>query len=258
MKRILILAIASIYSICMQANHPAPYMQKGAALISKGNYAKAIKEFDKVIEKFCEYGAAYDYRCYCNARLGNMEEAVTDLVRALRTGNEREKTGELFTMLSLDANEMLVENLIKECKANPYNRNMYYYLGLAYQDGSKDTEAAEAFAESAKEFKGMNVNMTSKAHFRGKESDEFGKWLRSQMTYPEIATANGLEGAVTCSFWIDEAGAVSDVRIIDNVHYAMDSQLVKAIESSPAWSPAMSFGKPVKSIYRFTMNYIIL
>jgi len=234
-------------------------MKKGAAYIGKGNYAKAIKEFDQVIEKFCEYGSAYDYRCYCNIKLGNTEEAVSDLVRALRTGKEREKTGELFSVISQSCNSLLVQELLKECEINPYNRNLFYFLGLAFQDGRKEKEAAEAFAESAKEFEGLKgLKITSGAHFQGSNGNEFGKWLRSRMTYPEIAKANELDGAVTCSFWIDEDGSVSDVRVINEVHYDLDSQLVKAIGNSPLWTPAMSLGKPVKSLYRFTMNYIIL
>lgn len=256
MKRLVLLFLLfCLAALGIKANHPTPYMQKGASYIAKNNYAKAIKEFDRVIDLFCEYGAAYDYRCFCNIKSGNIPEAVSDLVRALRTGKERSKTGELFTLLSGSAGGQLIEALREECRINPYNRNLYYYLGLAYQDAGMDSEAAEAFAESSEDFKGIKGKISLKAHFQGKDGDSFGDWVRKQMIYPEIAKANELDGSVTCTFWIDEEGNISGIRVVDNVHYDLDSQLVKAISRSPKWTPAMSMGQPVKSLYRFTMNY---
>ena len=98
-------------SSVMMANHPNPYMQKGASMISKGKYKDAIAQFEKVIDKWCEYGAAYDYRCYCYIKTGNIDGAVRDSVRSVRTGKERAKTIELFDNLSLNAAYKLIEEL---------------------------------------------------------------------------------------------------------------------------------------------------
>ena len=61
MKRVIIFLYSLLISAAMLANHPTPYMQKGASLIAKGKYKEAVAQFDKVIGKWCEYGAAYDY-----------------------------------------------------------------------------------------------------------------------------------------------------------------------------------------------------
>lgn len=99
MKQVVLFFLGVVMSTVMMANHPAAYMQKGAALIAKGKYNEAIRQFDSVIEKWCEYGAAYDYRCWCWMKTGNTDGAVADIVRALRTGEEREKTAE-FVLLA--------------------------------------------------------------------------------------------------------------------------------------------------------------
>lgn len=91
MKRILTFLFCIAISTAMMANHPAPYMEKGAKLISKGKYKDAIAQFEKVIGKWCEYGSAYDYRCYCYMKLGNIDAAVSDIVRSVRTGKERRR-----------------------------------------------------------------------------------------------------------------------------------------------------------------------
>lgn len=259
MKRIFTFLICIAMSTAMMANHPTPYMQKGATLISKGKYKEAIAQFEKVIEKWCEYGAAYDYRCYCNMKLGNIDGAVSDIVRSVRTGKERSKTGELFDKMSQSAADRLIEELKKECEVNPMRMNLYFYLGLAYQAKGDMDKATEAFAESGKEPKrpGVRARLYTKPYFKTDDPKEFGKWVNSQIRYPDIAKANQLDGAVKCSFWIDENGNVSGVRVVEDVHYDFDSQMVKVIEMSPAWHPATADGSPVRSFHVFTMNYIL-
>lgn len=259
MKRILLFLLCITMSSVMMANHPNPYMQKGASMISKGKYKDAIAQFEKVIDKWCEYGAAYDYRCYCYIKTGNIDGAVRDIVRSVRTGKERAKTIELFDQLSLNAADKLIEELKKECEVNPLRRNLYYYLGLAYQAKGDMDKATEAFAESGKEYKGYRTDkrMYTKPYFRTNDPSEFGKWVKSQINYPDIAKANQLDGSVKCSFWIDENGNVSGVRVVDDVHYDFDSQMVKVIEMSPTWHPANSAGSTVRSFHVFTMNYLL-
>ena len=259
MKRILTFLFCIAMSTAMMANHPSPYMEKGAKLISKGKYKDAIAQFEKVIGKWCEYGSAYDYRCYCYMKLGNIDAAVSDIVRSVRTGKERAKTAELFDKLSQSAADKLIDELKKECEVNPMRRNLYYYLGLAYQAKGEMDKATEAFAESGKEYKRYRVRATlyTKPYFTNNDPGEFGKWVNSQISYPEIAKAYELDGSVKCSFWIDEEGRISNVRVVDDVHYDFDSQMVKVIESSPAWHPATADGNKVKTMHVFTMNYLL-
>ena len=259
MKRLILFLSSLLISTVMLANHPTPYMQKGASLIAKGKYKDAVNQFDKVIGKWCEYGAAYDYRCFCNIQLGNIDAAVDDLVRALRTGKEREKSMEMFDKLSVLATDDVIETLLAECAVNPLRRNLYYYLGLAYQAAGNADKATEAFAESAKEYGGFKVRsrIYTPSFFKSSDSGEFGRWIRTQMRYPDIAKANEYDGSVKCSFWIDENGNVKDVRVVSDVHYDMDSQLVRVIENSPLWTPATADTEPVKSFHTFTMNYIL-
>ena len=259
MKRAIIFLSSLLISTAMLANHPTPYMQKGASLIAKGKYKEAVAQFDKVIGKWCEYGAAYDYRCYCNIQLGNIDAAVDDLVRALRTGREREKSMEMFDRLSAMATEKVIEALLEECAVNPLRRNLHYYLGLACQMAGDMDKAAEAFAESSKEYGGYKVRarLYTPSFFRSSDPDEFGNWTRTQMRYPDIAKANEYDGSVKCSFWIDEEGNVKDIRVVEDVHYDMDSQLVGVIEKSPLWTPATADTEPVRSFHTFTMNYIL-
>ncbi len=71
--------------------------------------------------------------------------------------------------------------------------------------------------------------------------------LVHHFNYPEADRQNGIEGKVIAKFVIDENGQVESARIVRSVSETIDSALLLAIETMPAWKPAIRDGQPVKS-----------
>ncbi len=83
--------------------------------------------------------------------------------------------------------------------------------------------------------------------FRGQEdSVEFGRWVASQVRYPEDALANGIQGQVVVRFIVEKDGSVSHTEVIRKVHPSLDAEALRVVQMSPCWTPAMREGKPVR------------
>ena len=77
-------------------------------------------------------------------------------------------------------------------------------------------------------------------------------YFDKNLTYPEDASRDGVEGTVNVMFTVDETGKLSDAHIMgDKLGYGMDDEALKVVSSMPAWNPGKLKGKNVKT--RFTL-----
>lgn len=83
--------------------------------------------------------------------------------------------------------------------------------------------------------------------FQGGDLNRFRSWLGSNLLYP--AQTQG--GLVVAQFVIDTHGRVGDVQILRSPDQALSDEVVRVLESSPAWEPARLEGKPVR--FSFTL-----
>ena len=90
--------------------------------------------------------------------------------------------------------------------------------------------------------------------FKGGGIEKFRDWVQKRTIYPQIAQDNGIQGKVFLTFIVERDGSVSNVRVIKSVDKLLDDEAVKAIESSPKWSPGLQRGRPVR--VRFTINLV--
>jgi protein TonB len=103
---------------------------------------------------------------------------------------------------------------------------------LTGQDGEKSDEPF------------MYVEVTPT--FKGGGIEKFRDWVQKRTVYPQIAQDNGIQGKVLLTFIVERDGSVSNVRVIKSVDKLLDDEAVKAIESSPKWSPGLQRGRPVR------------
>jgi periplasmic protein TonB len=76
------------------------------------------------------------------------------------------------------------------------------------------------------------------------------------LEYPEDAIDNNVEGIVTVNFAVDEAGKVSNPKIIGKpVGYGLEDAVLKAISTMPTWTPGVIKGKNVKTYYTLPVNF---
>ena len=96
-----------------------------------------------------------------------------------------------------------------------------------------------------------------KPTFRGGDANTFAKWVFSQITYPEIAKKNGVQGRVTLQFTIDTTGAVTNIKVLRGVDSSVDKEAVRVLSMSPKWEPGRIKGKPVNVSYVFPVIFAL-
>lgn len=96
-------------------------------------------------------------------------------------------------------------------------------------------ETADVFmmAEEQPEFKG------------GRE--QFIKFLKKNLNYPEEAKKIGREGKVFIQFIVNKDGSLSNIKIIKGIGAGCDEEAIRVIKlSSNQWNPGKQRGKPVR------------
>ena len=92
--------------------------------------------------------------------------------------------------------------------------------------------------------------------FKGGDINKFREWVQRRTNYPQAAIEAGLQGKVYLTFIIEPDGAVSNVTVVKGVAPIIDNEAVKAIQSSPKWSPGLQRGQPVRVRYSMWLNFI--
>lgn len=81
-------------------------------------------------------------------------------------------------------------------------------------------------------------------------------FICSEITYPEAALEQGLEGTVVLRFVVSEAGSVSDIRVKEGVSPELDREAVRVFRLLQ-WEPAIRLGNPVPSEEEFPFKFNI-
>lgn len=102
------------------------------------------------------------------------------------------------------------------------------------QNGRNTSSKVYDIAEQMPSFKG-NVN----------------QWISANLTYPETAAVNGIQGRVIVNFIVEADGSVSNPEIWRSVSPELDREAINLVKRMPKWNPGMSNGKPAR--VRFTL-----
>jgi protein TonB len=91
--------------------------------------------------------------------------------------------------------------------------------------------------------------------FDGGDTQEFSKWVNSQLKYPEQAKQNGIQGRVTLQFTVGVDGMVRNVSVLRGAHELLDTEAFKVISSSPRWEPGKQQGEAVPVTFIFPVIF---
>jgi TonB family protein len=92
------------------------------------------------------------------------------------------------------------------------------------------------------------IKVERQAQFPG-GNIKINDFLSKNITYPEDAREQGVEGRVLVTFVIAEDGKISDAKVAKKVHPSLDAAALAAVKKMPVWEPALVEGKPIKSMY---------
>lgn len=93
--------------------------------------------------------------------------------------------------------------------------------------------------------------------FRGGDINTFREWVQRRIIYPPTAVEARIQGTVFFTFIVEQDGSVSNVTVVKGVAEVIDNEVVKAIESSPKWSPGFQRGQAVRMRFSMWLNFVL-
>jgi len=102
---------------------------------------------------------------------------------------------------------------------------------------------------------GTFLEVEEMPQFRGGDINKFREWVQKKTKYPEAATINGIHGKVYITFIVESNGTVSNVKVAKGVDPLIDNEAVKAVSSSPKWTPGKQRGVAVRVAYVIMLNF---
>lgn len=73
------------------------------------------------------------------------------------------------------------------------------------------------------------------------------KFIATKMNYPLAARRQKIQGDVIVKFMIDRTGQVRMPSIVSGLGYGIDEEVIKTLQSMPAWKPAQLNGLPIST-----------
>lgn len=73
------------------------------------------------------------------------------------------------------------------------------------------------------------------------------EFMMQNLKYPKEAEKDGASGTVRVHFIVEKDGTLTDVKVPDSVHPALDAEGIRLVKSMPKWTPAKVKGKTVRS-----------
>ena len=83
------------------------------------------------------------------------------------------------------------------------------------------------------------------------------KYILGSLKYPISAKSNKIEGKVVCSYVVNSAGRVTDVKVISSVDPELDKEAKRVVENMPDWIPGKQNEKNVSMKYTIPINFKI-
>ena len=94
-----------------------------------------------------------------------------------------------------------------------------------------------------------------KPSFQGGDINQFLKWVRENLIYPDIAKENGVQGRVTVQATINKDGSLTDIIVVRGVDPSLDKEAIRVVSQSPKWKPGKQGGKEVPVTYYFPITF---
>ncbi|MBN8589235.1 MAG: TonB family protein [Rhodothermia bacterium] len=113
--------------------------------------------------------------------------------------------------------------------------------GVNGPDNKPDAKGIWTFVEKFPEFPGG--------------LDSMNEYLTANVTYPESARKEGIEGPVFVQFVVGEDGQILDAMVVQGIGGGCDEEALRVVNAMPRWRPGSHQGMPVKVRYTVQMRF---
>ncbi|MFW5687571.1 MAG: M56 family metallopeptidase [Bacteroidota bacterium] len=119
------------------------------------------------------------------------------------------------------------------------------------------TEVEESKQEETPEYSGEIFTIVDQdPEFPGGTS-ELMKYLQNNLTYPDRAREEKVQGTVFVTFVVEIDGKVNDVRILRGVSDELDKVALEVVEAMPRWKPGYHEGHPVRVQFNMPIRFVL-
>lgn len=98
------------------------------------------------------------------------------------------------------------------------------------------------------------IKVDKKASFPGGPA-ELRKFLQKNLSYPQIALDEHIQGTVILKFVVGKDGTIKKVEVLRSVDPSLDQEAVRVVQSMPKWTPAEQHNKPCASYFTLPVNF---
>lgn len=123
------------------------------------------------------------------------------------------------------------------------NLEIEEYVPIEIVEEAVDETPPVRFAEEMPEFIGGMEAMYS--------------FLQKELTYPEVARNNGIQGTVLLEFVVERDGSVSNVKPLVSLFPECDAEAIRVVKKMPKWKPGKQMGKAVRCYFNLPIRFTL-
>ena len=116
------------------------------------------------------------------------------------------------------------------------------------QDHAISTEASALENSSATPESEVFAQVDESAEFPG-GIEGWGKFLSTNLKYPNQASKLGVEGRVFIQFIVEKDGSLSNIEVLKGIGAGCDKEAKRVVTDSPKWIPGKIAGESVRQKY---------
>jgi protein TonB len=87
--------------------------------------------------------------------------------------------------------------------------------------------------------------------------DKFYAFLGRAVKYPSVDRENNVSGKVFVSFVVERDGTLTDIKALRGPSQTLQDEAVRALKTSPRWSPGVQNGRKVRVQYTVPVNFTL-
>lgn len=156
------------------------------------------------------------------------------------------------TLSRKDLKEM--ERILTECAKKEKELPVETTVREADETIHTDTILAVGTAIDEEEIDEVFVFVENQPEFPGGDSALF-MFICMNLSYPDQARDNGLEGVVIVRFVVEKDGTIGNVKLVRDIGGGCGQAVVEMVKSMPRWKPATQSGKPVNCEFTLPVKF---
>jgi TonB family protein len=127
--------------------------------------------------------------------------------------------------------------------------------GEAGKNGVEEVYSRKKATELGLKFPFRRISPDEYPTFQGQNFTTFNEWVIGKLRYPAEATSRGIHGRITVIFSVEADGSVSDVKLQGKADPLIADAVIKAVQSSPKWEPALKEDARVPFMHMVSLKF---